>query len=129
MAKIKILIVDDDPDFLKLMEARISSWGYDVSLARSEPQAIELVKKDKPDMVILDYRLPDKDGVAVLKEIRMIDEKMPVVMLTAYPQESTQQDAGKLGISAFVPKLSSFQDMHTSLKAVIDMVSKQLKKE
>lgn len=129
MAELSVLIIDDDADFLGLMETRLNSWGYKVFLAQNEAHGIESVKKDKPDIVILDYKLPDKDGVTVLKEIRKIDPKLPVVMLTAYPQENTQHDAGKLGISAFVPKLSSFQDMHTSLKSVIDMISKQLKKD
>jgi two-component system response regulator (stage 0 sporulation protein F) len=85
------------------------------------------VKENRPDIIILDYMLPGgMDGVATLKEIRKIDREVPVIMFTAYPNIRAMDGAEKLGISAFIPKLSVYSDAQASLKAAIEMVCRKL---
>ena len=129
MEKIKVLLVDDEMDFLELMSVRIESWGYDLVKAKNGKEAVELVKSEKPDVVILDYLLPDMDGIAVLREIRKFNEKIPVIVFTAYPDTKAIQVAGKLGIAAFIPKLSAHSEVLPLLKAAIDMTVKKLSKK
>lgn len=124
MASLRILLVDDEPDFLELMKTRISGWGYEVVTAGTGTQALEVFKKDSPGIVILDYRMPDMDGMTALKEIHKIAPGMPVIMFTAHPDIAAQQDAKKLGVSAFIPKLSAYQDVPAALKSAIDIIIK-----
>ena len=74
---LKLLLVDDEMDFLKIMEARIKSWGYDVIKAANGSEALKSVEKDCPDAVVLDYMLPDMDGIDVLKKIRKKSAEIP----------------------------------------------------
>ena len=129
MAKLKILLVDDEPDFVELIGMRIVEWGYDFLKAFNGREAVESVKNKKPDIVILDYVMPMMDGVSTLKEIRKFDDKVPVIMFTNYPNMKTIANTKKLGISAFIPKLSVYPDVLTSLKSTIEMIEKKKAKE
>lgn len=128
MAVLKILAIDDEPQLLLLMRSRIKSWGYEFSEARSGKEAEEAIVKEKPDIVVLDYKMPDMDGVSVLKKIRQLDKNLPVIMFTAYPETEVQKQTEELGVSAFVPKLSAYQDVQSVLKSAIDLIGKNLKK-
>jgi CheY-like chemotaxis protein len=128
MAKIKILLVDDEPDFLELIGRRIEEWGYDLIKATTGKEAVNAVKDKLSDIVILDYAMPDMDGIATLQKIRNIDDKIAVIMFTAYPNEDALKWSEKLNVSAFIPKLSVYSDATSSLKAAIEMAEKRLQK-
>lgn len=128
MKKLTILIVDDERDFLELMALRISNWGYAIAKASDGEEALAAVRKKLPDIIILDYMMPGMDGEATLKEIRKIDKKLPIIMFTAYPNVKTMHNAGKMGVCAFIPKLSAYSDILPSLKSAIEMLEKRLRK-
>jgi CheY-like chemotaxis protein len=128
MAKMKIMLVDDDKDFLKVMNARLSDWGYDVIGVSNGKDAIANVRNKKQDIVILDYMMPDMGGVAVLREIRRLDKEIPVIMFTAYPDKTAIEATENLGVSAFIPKLSAYSDVQASLKAAIELAGKKIGK-
>ena len=83
MTKWKILLVDDEQDFRKIMSERITSWGYEVGSVSSGKEAVEEIKNKNADIVILDYMMPQKDGISTLKEIRQLNKEIPVIMFTA----------------------------------------------
>ena len=124
MKKVNIMLVDDELDFLEIMSAVIRGWNYDVITAPGGLEAIEMLKSKKPDIVILDYIMPEMDGIAVLKEIRKTDKKIPVIMFTAHPNMKVIKGTEKLSISAFIPKLSTYSDVSASLKSTIEMIMK-----
>lgn len=128
MDRLKILLVDDEVDFLETMSPIIESWGYDLIKAANGKEAIEALTDKKPDIIILDYMMPQMDGIAALIEIRKIDKKIPVIMFTAYPDSRSMKGAGKLGVSAFIPKVSVFSDAHATLKTAIVMAGKKLRR-
>lgn len=128
MAKIKILLVDDEPDFLELIGRRIEEWGYDLIKAKNGKEAVNAVKDKLSDIVILDYAMPDMDGIATLQKIREIDDKIAVIMFTAYPNTDALKWSEKLNVSAFIPKLSAYSDAASSLKAAVEMAGKRLGK-
>ncbi|MEY2333165.1 sigma-54-dependent transcriptional regulator [Acidithiobacillus ferrianus] len=79
-----ILILDDDPDFLRLLGLWLESEGYRV-LASSDPvQGIQIFRNNPPDVVITDLRMPGMDGMMVLEEVQMRDPDLPVILLTAH---------------------------------------------
>lgn len=128
MAKIKVLLVDDEMDFLELMGVRIRGWGYDLIEATNGKEAIEAVMNKNPDMVILDYMMPEMDGVVTLKEIRKFNKEIPVVMFTAHPDKKSIVGTEQLGVYAYIPKLSVYQDVQATLKSIINTIEKKLNK-
>ena len=129
MDKVKILLIDDEQDFLEVMTSRIESWGYDVTTASNGKDGLDLLVKDKPDIIILDYMMPDMDGVKALGQIRKIDKKIPVIMFTAHPDLDSMEKSEKLEVSFYVPKLTAYSDMQTGLKSALGIVEKKIKKE
>ena len=126
MAK-KILFVDDEEDILDIFKSRISSWGYDVAVAINGKIAMKILKEEEINAIVLDYLMPDTDGIVLLKKIRGIYGKMPVIMFTAYPKEVTMEDAEKLNIAAFIPKISPYTSTIDSLKTALEIIFKREK--
>jgi DNA-binding NtrC family response regulator len=128
MDKIKVLVVDDEVDYLDLMKERVESWGYDVILAQNGKEALSSIKENHPHIVILDYLMPNMDGTSVLKEIRKFDKKLAVIMFTAHADVRNIKGAQDLGVSAFIPKLSTYSsDIQATLRSALDMVQKKIK--
>jgi len=124
MDKKNVLLVDDEEDLLKIIGSRIKKWGYSLTEAKNGKEALKSVKDKKPDIIVLDYLLPDMNGIAVLEQLRQIDKEVPVVMFTAYPTPKTMHEAEKFGISAFVPKFNVYTDIQSVLKSAIKMALK-----
>lgn len=130
MAKVKVLLVDDEAGFLQMMGMRIIEWGYDLLQAQNGQEAVRMVKNEHPDIVVLDYMMPDMDGITTLRAIHKINKNIPAIMFTAYPDKvSAVKDAEKIGISAFVPKLSNCSDVQASLMSALNMLHKRLEKK
>ena len=128
MKKIEIMLIDDEPDLLEIMGSVIRGWGYDLAIAGGGKEAVEMFKAKRPDIIVLDYLMPEMDGIATLKEIRKLDKKIPVIMFTAYPDKIIK-GTENLGISALIPKLSTYSDVSASLKSTIDMIIKNISKK
>ena len=121
---LRILIVDDDKEFLALLGKNIESWGYKAILASGGKEALEMIKNREADIVILDYLMPEMDGVETLEKIRGIDKKVPAIMLTSHPDNRSIAGTEKHGIFAYIPKVGVFTDPESSLKAAIGMAEK-----
>jgi len=129
MSKLKVLFADDEADFREIISSRIRSWGYDLITASDGKESLDAVKSQAPDIIILDYMMPDMTGVEVLKEIRKAGLKTPVIMFTAYPDDKMMEETEKLGVSAFIPKLSKYVDTQVALKSALSMIEKSVTKE
>ena len=126
MAKIKILFIDDEPDFLEVISDQIKSWGFDVIKAENGAEGIKAMESHCPDIIILDYAMSEMSGIAVLREIRKKDKNIPVIMHTAHPDEVLIRAAGELTIDAFIPKLSVYEDTQTMLKTALEIAAKKI---
>src|SRR5437016_1239856 len=85
--KIKILVVDDDPDIVTTLRDRLESLGYDTITARDGLRALELIEQDTPNLVLLDLEMPRLSGLAVLKQLsrqRQSGQDLPVIVMTAH---------------------------------------------
>jgi CheY-like chemotaxis protein len=125
MDRAKILLVDDDKDFLFLLSKNIESWGYEAIIVSSGKEALYAVGKVKVGVIILDYLMPGMDGVETLRELRKTDENVPVIMVTSSPDKSSIEGTEKLGIFAYIPKAGVFTDPEASLRTAIGIALKR----
>ncbi len=118
----KILIVDDDAKVREVLYQLLQKSGYQVKTLPSGATALEHLKKERPDLIILDQRMPEMDGLETLKRIRAFDKEIPIVMLTGYGSGDLQIKALKLGINDFLMKGTPTGRF---LKAVEDVLERQ----
>ncbi|MFA6142907.1 MAG: response regulator [Candidatus Omnitrophota bacterium] len=104
MDKKKILVVDDEIEFLEMLRIRLEVSGFDVITATNGQDALEKINKEKPNAVLLDVLMPGIDGLGVLKKIRKTDKDLPVYIITAFSNEERFKVANKLGASGFIVK-------------------------
>lgn len=100
----KVLVIDDEPVVLALLEILLSQQGYDVVLADGGWKGLELYRREHPDVVVLDLNMPELDGFAVLKQIRRIDLVQPVIILTGAATTEMEQQIRALGVTEIVKK-------------------------
>lgn len=129
MAKRKVLIVDDEPDFLDIMRARLEADDYDVTTAVNGEEALNYIKNSKPDVVLLDVLMPGIDGLEVLKRIRKIDDSLPVYIITAFSTDERFKEANKLGASGFIVKTDDLAKEVDNITSALDMSGKFRKRE
>ena len=123
MGSRKILIVDDDADFLLLIKKRVESWGYIVLTTADSDEALRLLKMERPQVVILDYMMPKLNGIELLSKIRQLDRQIAAIMFTAQPTMKAMEEAKGLNITAFIPKESFLVDTEKDLKIALDLIS------
>ena len=123
--KIKVLIIDDEVDFSEAVAFWLQSKGHDVRTASNGKDAIQIVKKYTPDIIFCDINLPIMDGIEILGNIRRINKNIPVVMITAYADETKMAKAEKLGASGFFPKKGNLEELGVMLQATL-MTHKKL---
>lgn len=105
--KNKILVVDDDPQALMLMEAMLTPHGYDVVLVNDDKQAIQTARKENPNLILLDIMMPGRlDGYTIVKKLKE-DEAMkniPVIMVSSLELDGNKVFASIVGASAYITK-------------------------
>jgi response regulator NasT len=104
---IKIVIVDDEPlirmDLKELLEE--ASTCKVVAEAKDGAEAIEVIKKHQPDIVFMDIRMPNMDGIESAKQVSMsVSRRIPIIMLTAYSQPELYEEASRAGVFAYLTK-------------------------
>lgn len=97
MDKKKVLIVDDQNGIRVLLLEVFSSEGYNTFQAANGKLALEIVKQESPDLVLLDMKIPGMDGLEILKHIKAIDPSIKVIMMTAYGELDMIKEATDLG--------------------------------
>ncbi len=116
--KANILAVDDEPHVLKLVKANLESSGYRVLTALDGEQAITLVEREVPDLVILDIMLPKMDGYAVCRRIREFSA-VPVIMLTARSAQVDLVHGFEVGADDYLTKPFSVTELLMRVQAVL----------
>jgi len=119
-----ILIVDDEQHILELLKFNLRKEGYNTFEADSGGQALEILKNNKVDLVILDIMMSDKDGYEVLKEIRFNREtkNLPVILLSAKSEEIDKILGLELGADDYITKPFSVKELVVRVKALLRRV-------
>jgi len=119
----KILVVDDERLICDLLGAVLSRHGYEVLTATKGLDVPELFRRHRPHMTLLDLHLQDTNGIAVLKQIRAVDSKASVIMLTGGGTDKLEHEARLLGVTDFLRKGLSLE----ALTAAVDRAMQQPK--
>src|SRR5881397_2220374 len=104
MEPARILVVDDEAAILRLLKEALTQWGYQVTGATSAAEALQALRGDMFDAVITDIRMPDMNGLELLKEIKRHDESVEVVVMTGYPTIASAVEALKVGAFDYLSK-------------------------
>ncbi|MBN1231243.1 MAG: response regulator transcription factor [Anaerolineales bacterium] len=115
---IKILVVDDEPRFVRLVDVNLKTEGYQVVVANNGTDGLDLVVKEKPNLVLLDVMMPEIDGFEVLTRIREFSN-VPVIMLTAKGEEVHRVRGLDLGADDYIVKPFSANELLARVRAVI----------
>ncbi|MCP4220590.1 MAG: sigma-54-dependent Fis family transcriptional regulator [bacterium] len=103
--QVKILIIDDDPSIRNMLSIVLKRNGYDITMADNGRSALESLKRDTLfDLVISDIKMPDISGIELLKKIKSITPRIPVIMITAFASANDAVEAMKLGAEDYVTK-------------------------
>ncbi|MEZ4524850.1 MAG: response regulator [Desulfobacterales bacterium] len=127
MSKKRILVVDDEPDFAAIVQKNLKKEGFDVEVAYDGVQAIEKVKANPPDAIVLDVMMPEKDGYEVCRELKSSDayRNIPIVMLTAVADHvsSTRyshSDGMSMEADDYLPKPASAEEITDSIRSLLE---------
>jgi two-component system, chemotaxis family, chemotaxis protein CheY len=115
----KILVIDDEEGIRSLLDAILNRKGYQVILAESGRKGLELFHREKPDVIVLDLKMPEMDGLTVLQEIRHSDSHQPVIVLTGVRTAEAEQKVRALGVTKFVEKEFSLHLLGDALKGIL----------
>lgn len=114
----KILVTDDEFKLVDMVSTYLTNEGYTVIAASNGKQAIEAVKVEKPDLVILDWMMPDLSGIEALKELRKVTQ-VPVIMLTAKADEIDKLVGLEVGADDYITKPFSLRELAARVKALL----------
>lgn len=119
----KILIVDDEPRYVRLMEANLISDNYEVLKAYNGQQALEIVEDQKPDLVLLDVMMPVLDGFTTCERIRKFST-VPIIMVTVKGEEKDRVRGLDLGADDYIVKPFSATELLARVRAVLRRAAK-----
>ena len=104
--KKKILVADDEPNVVKLLSARLKANNYDVIAAFDGMQAINMAHKNKPDLIIMDIKMPAGSGINAYEKLQKSASTslIPVIFITAYASDKVRKEVADLGAAGYVTK-------------------------
>ncbi len=114
----KILVVEDDAEIAKLIGIHLTDLGFEVDHADSGPAGLEMVRRGRYRLVVLDVMLPGLDGFEVCKQIRQDDRQIPILVLSAKTEEVDKVLGLELGADAYMTKPFSVRELVARIKAI-----------
>lgn len=104
LKKPTLLFIDDEPRLLGIFRKYYSAKNFRALTAESGGEGLKIARREKPDLIVLDIRMPEMDGIETLKRLRKKDKNTKVIMLTAYGTADYLRVTSDLGISDFISK-------------------------
>jgi len=117
---VRILVVDDSQECRELCQRVLLSEGYVVHSVDSGKKALEESKAIKFDLIITDIKMPDLDGISLLRRVKEIDPKICVIVITGYPDEESKAKAMELGASGYLAKPLDVSELVRAVKDCLE---------
>jgi DNA-binding response OmpR family regulator len=111
----RVLVVDDEPDSVELLQEFLTGKGYEVITASNGDDALKKVKAERPHLILLDVRMPGMSGFDVLREVRQFDQEVGVIMVTGVNEEEAGRQALKAGAFDYIVKPLDLEYLERSL--------------
>ena len=115
-----VLVIDDEDGIRNLLDTLLSRKGHEVVLASNGLRGLELFRRKRPDVVVLDLKMPEMNGLAVLQRVRQLNPTQPVVILTGAGTAEAEQQVRALGVTEYVEKEFSLHRLGDALKRLLN---------
>lgn len=116
MEQIKLLLVDDEQEFVKTLSERISMRNLNSEVAHDGEEALKIVKDEVPDVMVLDLKMPGIDGMEVLRRVKKAYPDVQVIILTGHGSEKDEKTARKLGAYEYLQKPAEIDTLVSVIK-------------
>ena len=116
MKKMKILLVDDEKDFVETLSERMEMRDLPSDIALDGEQALKMVEEDVPDVMVLDLKMPGIDGMEVLQKVKEAYPDVQVIMLTGHGSEKDEDEARRLGAFEYLQKPTGVDKIIQTIK-------------
>ncbi len=116
----RVLIVDDEKEFLEAMGERISARGMDVSTSMSAREALEKIEQESFDAIIMDFQMPGMDGIEALKAIKAKKPELQIILLTGHASVKKGVEAMKEGALDYIEKPADMDEITQKIKEAHD---------
>jgi len=120
----KVIVIDDEPFILMMIEDKLRRAGLEIVTSRTSINAMDLIRKERPDLIILDWMMPELSGIDLCRRIKSDPElsSIPIFMLTAKGQEEDEKKGLECGVERYIVK-------PFSPKALLELVEESLRKK
>jgi CheY-like chemotaxis protein len=118
---LKVLLVDDEPDIIEVIQDRLEAYGFTVVTAATGLEALKKLSLEKFDGVFLDVKMPEMDGIEALEEIRKRDKKIPVIIITSSSSQEAAIEAIAKGASDYILKPFEWAELKTKIQRVFNV--------
>ncbi len=115
----KILILDDESEYLTSLGNFLQEFKFAVCITMTTAQALDAIKKDKPDLVLFDYKLPDMDGDCFLKKAKELSPSTPYILITAWNDPAVLERFKKMGVIDIILKPINLEELLKSIKSIL----------
>jgi len=121
MDKKKVLVIDDEPNVVRVLFARLKTAGYEVCSALDPLQGVITARKEKPDVILLDLNMPAGGGGTAFENLRSSSHTslIPIIIISALPPETAERIAQNLGAEGFLPKPFDSKQLLAVIKEVL----------
>jgi len=116
MEQINVLLVDDEDEFVKSLSERMQMRDLETDVALNGEQALQLLDKEIPDVMVLDLKMPGIDGLEVLRRVRKTYPDVQVIMLTGHGSEKDEKEARRLGAFEYLQKPTEMDKLVETIK-------------
>lgn len=116
MKKMKILLVDDEKEFVETLSERMKMRDLPSDIALDGEQALQMVKEDSPDVMVLDLKMPGIDGMEVLRKVKKAYPDVQVIMLTGHGSKKDEEEARRLGAFDYLKKPTGVDKIVQTIK-------------
>ena len=121
MIRRQILVIDDEENIRKFLRKTLERAGFETRAAGSASEALSSLERERSDLVVLDVRLPDANGLDLMNDIRRMDPDLPIIIITAHGEIKMAVEAMREGAFDFVAKPFDFETIHRSIEKALQM--------